>query len=204
MDQQTLMKLVETTHHTRHRINRALRDIDRRALNAMILVKRHGNALAGYGVIASAFRDQAARMQEQAEKLQQRVTPLVEAFMQWLKHAQYIQLVDAMFKKNNPAEAGRLKANLAEWQKTIEEEQRRIQIILHRLLDDVARFEEAVSEQEYVVTNGRIEAALAEGTGAPLTRVSREMGAAVREVRETIEQWKTTLEEFSHESRADL
>ena len=203
MNPQTLMKLVENTHHTRHRVNRALRDIDRRALNAMVLVKRHGNALAGYGVIATAFRDHAARMQVDARRLQQRVAPLVSAFMRVMKFSQYSQMIRAMLGKTG-LDLGQLKTTEARWRAEIAAEEENIDRILQQLIRDVERFQEAINEQEYVVTNGRIEAALSEGTGAPLMRVSREMGAAVAEVREAIDQWKNTLEEFTHESRTGL
>ena len=46
------------------------------------------------------------------------------------------------------------------------------------------RLQEGIAEQEYVVTNGRIEAALSERSGAPLMRVSHEMGVAVATVRD--------------------
>ncbi|APZ43011.1 hypothetical protein BW247_07830 [Acidihalobacter ferrooxydans] len=203
MNLQSLMTLVENTHHTRHRVNRALRDIDRRALNAMVLVKRHGNALAGYGVIAGAFRDQAAKMQTDAQRLQQAVAPLVEASMRVMQYRLYGDMVGSMLGKTNRS-MGQLAETQALWQQQIKSAEKHMARILVQLLKDVERFQEAIAEQEYVVTNGRIEAALSENTGAPLTRVSREMGQAVGEVRETIDQWKNTLEEFTHESRTGL
>ena len=49
---------------TRRTIEHSLHEIDRRALNAMVLVKRHGNKLASYGVVAQAFREQAVHLKE--------------------------------------------------------------------------------------------------------------------------------------------
>ncbi len=63
-----------------------------------------------------------------------------------------------------------------------------------------AMVQEQIAEQEYIVTNGRIEAALSEGTGAPLMRVSRDMGSAVTIVREAIGSYRYRLEELLHES----
>jgi hypothetical protein len=75
MDIQRIMSIMDASYHTRRTIERALHEIDRRALNAMVLVKRHGNKLAGYGVVAQAFREQAAHLKEAASPLQHSIAP---------------------------------------------------------------------------------------------------------------------------------
>ncbi|HEY3705144.1 MAG TPA: hypothetical protein VGL22_08800 [Terracidiphilus sp.] len=52
------------------------------------------------------------------------------------------------------------------------------------------------------MTNGRIEAALSDTGGAPLMRVSHEMGLAVSKVRDAIWDYRGELEEVLHESNA--
>ena len=69
MDVKQIMHIVESSYRARHIMDTALREIDRRALNAMVLVKRHGKALAGYGVIAQSFREQAARLKRAASMM---------------------------------------------------------------------------------------------------------------------------------------
>ena len=76
--------------------------------------------------------------------------------------------------------------------------------ILRHLVETVARLQEGIAEQEYVVTNGRIEAALSEQSGAPLMRVSHEMGLAVAKVRDAIWKYRAELEEVLHESSASI
>ena len=56
MEIQRIMRIMDASSGTRRIIERSLHEIDRRALNAMVLVKRHGNKLASYGVVAQAFR----------------------------------------------------------------------------------------------------------------------------------------------------
>jgi len=201
MDPQRVVELIENTHNIQGRVRRSLREIDRRALNAMVLVKRHGDALAGYGVIASAFREQAAKLQVAAESLQHAVEPLVQSTMRLLQIQQYSSNIQTMLRSvGKEIPLGNLPETERQWEATIAEEQSRIQKTLMELLRGLERFQEGIAEQEYIVTNGRIEASLAERSGAPLSRVSREMGSAVAEVREAITQWKRQLEEFAHES----
>ena len=76
--------------------------------------------------------------------------------------------------------------------------------ILRRLVETVMRLQEGIAEQEYVVTNGRIEAALSEQSGAPLMRVSHEMGLAVAKVRDAIWKYRNELEEILHESSTGI
>ena len=64
MDIQRIMQIMDASSRTRRIIERSLHEIDRRALNAMVLVKRHGNKLASYGVVAQAFREQAVQSEK--------------------------------------------------------------------------------------------------------------------------------------------
>ena len=75
---------------------------------------------------------------------------------------------------------------------------------MRRLVQTVVRLQEGIAEQEYVVTNGRIEAALSERSGAPLMRVSHEMGVAVATVRDAIWEYRNQLEEVLHESSTGI
>ncbi|MGC8468227.1 MAG: hypothetical protein ACP5M3_08470, partial [Acidithiobacillus sp.] len=86
------------------------------------------------------------------------------------------------------------------WAQTIAAEEAEALIILRQLIKTVEKLQEGIAEQEYVVTNGRIEAALSEDTGAPLMRVSRDMGNAVGIVRDAIRSYRNQLEEILHES----
>jgi hypothetical protein len=90
------------------------------------------------------------------------------------------------------------------WQHNIQAEEAEGVVILRRLVETVARLQEGIAEQEYVVTNGRIEAALSEQSGAPLMRVSHEMGLAVAKVRDAIWKYRGELEEVLHESSASI
>jgi hypothetical protein len=205
MDPQRITQLIENTHEIQGRVRRSLREIDRRALNAMVLVKRHGDVLAGYGVIASAFREQAAKLQVAAETLQHGVEPLIQSSMRLLQIQQYSHSIQTMLRSvGERISLGALPETERRWEADIAKEQVRIAQIIVDLLRNLERFQEGIAEQEYVVTNGRIEAALVERSGVPLSRVSREMGSAVTEVRKAIAEWKQQLEEFAHESSTDL
>jgi hypothetical protein len=227
MDTQRIMKLMDASYRTRRTIEHSLHEIDRRALNAMVLVKRHGNKLAGYGVVAQAFREQAAHLKEAAEPLQQSIAPLVRAHMRILQHSRYAELFQRIERGirsksngngyghgngNGGGSAYRIHAdspaNLVlgrsqrSWEQTIAAEEAEAAVILRQLVQTVIRLQEGIAEQEYVVTNGRIEAALSEQSGAPLMRVSQEMGLAVATVRDAIWEYRSELEEVLHESSA--
>src|ERR1700756_4002412 len=92
MDIQRVMAIMDASHQTRRTIERSLREIDRRALNAMVLVKRHGNKLASYGVVAQAFREQALLLKHAAQPLQQAIAPLVRVHMRILQQAQFSEM----------------------------------------------------------------------------------------------------------------
>ncbi|MEY2341140.1 hypothetical protein AB4090_03400 [Acidithiobacillus sp. IBUN Pt1247-S3] len=200
---QQIMDVVDASFRARQDIDRALREIDRRALNAMVLVKKHGNALAGYGVVAQAFRERAAMLRESASHLQENIAPLIGSQMRILQQQRLIQNFDHMMQssredlhKQCPAFATTRQA----WGKVIATEQETARRILRQLLEKVRTLQEGVEEQEYVVTSGRIEAALVEASGVPLMRVSRDMGEAVQIVARAIRDYRQQLERLQDES----
>ncbi len=206
MNIQHIMGVVDASFKARQSIEKALREIDRRALNAMVLVKRHGNALAGYGVVAQAFRERAAILKESAAHLQESIAPLIEAYMRILQHQRFAHSYEAMLSEGPPQ--GKACPSLIntqkKWQKIMVEEEAEAGKVLEQLLEMVQHLQEGIEEQEYVVTNGRIEAALAENIGAPLMRVSRDMGEAVRTVALAIRSYRHQLESLEHESSTRL
>ena len=206
MDIQRIMQVVDASFAARQSIEKSLREIDRRALNAMVLVKRHGNALAGYGVVAQAFRERAASLKESASHLQETIAPLIQAHMRILQHQRFVTSFDTMIQAmaRRGQDCALLKNTQAQSQKFITQEETEAREILLRLLATVDALQEGIEEQEYVVTNGRIEAALAEGTGAPLMRVSRDMGEAVRTVSNAIRTYRHQLESLEHESSTHI
>lgn len=206
MDIRRIMTIMDASHLTRRTIENSLREIDRRALNAMVLVKRHGNTLASYGVIARAFRDHAVLLKEAAAPLQQSIAPLVRVHMRILQNRQFsrmFQLAEDAARGRAPAMAF-LSNSAANGQRNPAADEQEGLAILHQLIQTVIRLQEGIAEQEYVVTNGRIEAALSERSGAPLMRVSHEMGLAVAKVRNAIWNYRGKLEEVLHESRTGV
>lgn len=202
MDMRRIMKIMDASYRTRRTIEKSLHEIDRRALNAMVLVKRHGTKLAGYGVIAEAFRDQASSLKESARPLQQAIDPLVRAHMRILQHRRFREMqlrTNQAMRSNGSGEAFSCRAEDT-WDKAITAAEADALKVLRRLVGTVIRLQEGITEQEYVVTNGRIEAALSESSGAPLMRVSHEMGVAVAKVRDAIWEYRGELEEVLNES----
>lgn len=206
MDIDRIMKIMDVSHLTRRTIERSLREIDRRALNAMVLVKRHGNKLASYGVVAQAFREQAVLLKHAATPLQQSIAPLVRVQMRVLQQGQFSEMFKraAQVTHGKSGAVGFLHSSEGNWQRNIAADEEEGLSILGQLIETVIRLQEGITEQEYVVTNGRIEAALSERTGAPLMRVSHEMGLAVAKVRDAIWKYRGELEEVLHESRASI
>ncbi len=206
MDVQCIMKIMDASFRTRRIIEHSLHEIDRRALNAMVLVKRHGNKLASYGVVAQAFREQAGHLKEAASPLQQSIAPLVRVHMRILQHRGYADMFRRATQSLGKADSARafLRQSEGNWQRDIDAEDAQGLTILRRLVETVVRLQEGIAEQEYVVTNGRIEAALSEQSGAPLMRVSHEMGLAVAKVRDAIWKYRGELEEVMHESSSGI
>ncbi len=206
MDIHRIMQIMDASSRTRRTIERSLHEIDRRALNAMVLVKRHGNSLASYGVVAQAFREQAMHLKDAAAPLQQSIAPLVRVQLSILQHARLKEVFHrvAELMKGNARSSAFLSQSERNWQRNIELEEAEGVVSLRQLLKTVTRLQEGIAEQEYVVTNGRIEAALSEQRGAPLMRVSHEMGIAVAKVRDAIWKYRSELEEVLHESSTGI
>ncbi len=202
MKMDAVLQLVDASFQAQRDMEKSLRDIDRRALNAMILVKRHGKALAGYGVVAQAFRERAARLREAAARLQADIAPLIEVQMRILQHGRLQDSILEMERRLGirGTRCASLSDSRKAWTERILGEEEQAHLILRRLLATVEKLLEGIEEQEYVVTNGRIEAALVEAVGAPLMRVSRDMGEAVAAVADAIRRYKTQLENLSYES----
>ncbi|MGA9584926.1 MAG: hypothetical protein WBQ95_06325 [Terracidiphilus sp.] len=201
MEIKNMMEIMDLSFLTRRTIEHSLHEIDRRALNAMVLVKRHGKKLAGYGVVAQAFREQAAHLKEAASPLQRSIAPLVRAQMRILQHRRHAELfcrAEQTLGAGNACPLQLGKGSL--WQEIIATEEAEALNILRALIRTVTQLQEGILEQEYVVTIGRIEAALSEASGAPLMRVSQEMGVAVATVRDAIWRYRNHLEEVLHES----
>jgi len=206
MDIQRVLQIMDASSRTRRTIESSLHEIDRRALNAMVLVKRHGNKLASYGVVAQAFREQAVQLKNAAAPLQQAVAPLVRVQLRVLQHARFDEIrrrTKELMRRDG--RSGALLAHLeANWERNVHVEETEGTTILRQLVEAVTRLQEGITEQEYVVTNGRIEAALSELSGAPLMRVSHEMGLAVAKVRDAIWKYRAELEEVLNESSASI
>jgi len=202
MEIKNMMEIMDLSYQTRRTIEHSLHEIDRRALNAMVLVKRHGKKLAGYGVVAQAFREQAARLKEAASPLERSIAPLVRAQMRVLQHRRNAELFLRTEQTLGREKTCALfcRGGGGSWQKVIATEEAEALNILRALIQTVIWLQEGILEQEYVVTIGRIEAALSEASGAPLMRVSQEMGVAVGTVREAIWKYRNHLEEVLHES----
>ncbi|MBU2829189.1 hypothetical protein [Acidithiobacillus ferriphilus] len=206
MNIQRIMMIVDASYHTRRTIEHSLREIDRRALNAMVLVKRHGKALAGYGVVAQAFRERAANLKEAASHLQESIAPLIQAHMCILQHRSYADLFHRKMQEMYHYDiiCPTFVRTEKTWERVIIAEEAVALTILRQLIKNVEKLQEGIAEQEYVVIIGRIEAALSEGTGAPLMRVSRDMGMAVATVRDAIWKYHNQLEEILHESNIGI
>jgi len=204
MDIQRTMRIMDASSRTRRTIEHSLHEIDRRALNAMVLVKRHGNKLASYGVVAQAFREQAVHLKNAAAPLQQSIAPLVRVQLRILQHGRLTQMFrrTAGLIAENKRSSTCLTRSETAWQQQIEADKAEGVVILRALVETVTRLQQGIAEQEYVVTNGRIEAALSEQSGAPLMRVSHEMGLAVAKVKDAIWGYRAELEEVLHESCA--
>ncbi|MBU2766748.1 hypothetical protein HAP94_11200 [Acidithiobacillus ferrivorans] len=204
MDMEQTMRLVDASHQMDKTMASGLREIDRRALNALVLVKRHGNVLAGYGVVAQAFRERAATLKASAKEMQQFVGPLIQTQMRILQHERLAESFARMAKLTGQESCPSLASARDNWKKVVANENGEAQSLLRQLLQAVDVIQVGIAEQEYVVVNGRIEAALSEGAGAPLMRVSRDMGAAVDVVNQAIRQYRSQLEESLSESIAGL
>jgi hypothetical protein len=204
MDMERMMRLVDASHQMDITLTFALREIDRRALNALVLVKRHGNALAGYGVVAQAFRERAASLKDAAKEMQRFVAPLIQMQMRVLQHDRLAESFGRMIALMGEKSCPSLARTRDDWRHIIAREEAETSGVLQQLLHAVEVIQAGIAEQEYVVVNGRIEAALSEGTGAPLMRVSQDMGAAVEIVSQAVHKYRIQLEENLDESSARI
>lgn len=200
MDDQSLQTLrrdfiavADATYAFQGALKRRLREIDRKALNAQVLVKRHGKELAGYGVVAQAFREGAQAMQTAAEQVQKLINPLMLHFMETLRDVQQIESLRSIHSIANeqcPALAERMRRH-AEMQDRHAAGSRRAGLALNSALD---RFQSVIAELDYVVVNGRIEAALKGAVNAPLAQVSLEMDRSVSGVQELLRAYREQIE----------
>ena len=185
--------VADLTFSFQGQLRRYLREIDRKALNAQVLVKRHGKDLAGYGVVAQSFREGAQQLQSAADEMQQAIHPLMLGFMQTLLDSYRIDKL-----KHLPETARQLAPGL---QRAIEEHQTQLENRAEqgrrastRLRQALARFESVVAELEYVVVNGRIEAALKGDARGALAQVSSDMDKAVVQVRNLLRTYTDHIE----------
>ncbi len=185
--------VADVTFSFQGQLRRYLREIDRKALNAQVLVKRHGKDLAGYGVVAQSFREGAQQLQTAADEMQQAIHPLMLGFMQTLLDSYRIDKLEHL-----PETARQLAPGL---QRAIEERQMQLETRTEqgrrastRLRQALARFESVVAELEYVVVNGRIEAALKGDARAALAQVSSDMDKAVVQVRNLLRTYTDQIE----------
>ena len=200
MDDQSLQTLrldfiavADATYAFQGALKRRLREIDRKALNAQVLVKRHGKELAGYGVVAQAFREGAQAMQTAAEHVQKLINPLMLHFMETLRDVQQmdsLRTIQNVAKTHCPSLAERMRQH-AEMQERHIARSRRAGLALNTALD---RFQSVIAELDYVVVNGRIEAALKGAVNAPLAQVSLEMDRSVSGVQELLRAYREQIE----------
>lgn len=190
---ESFLGVADATFAFQGQLQRRLREIDRKALNAQVLVKRHGKELAGYGVVAQSFREGAQQLQDAAAVVQKAIHPLMLGFMQTLRDSSHIDklrnLPEAV-RSHAPALEGALQRHRAELDARGEQSR----LAGARLRQALARFENVVAELEYVVVNGRIEAALKGDARAQLAQVSADMDNAVSQVRELLRQYVEHIE----------
>ncbi len=185
--------VADATFAFQGQLQRRLREIDRKALNAQVLVKRHGKVLAGYGVVAQSFREGAQQLQVAATDVQHAIQPLMLGFMQTLRDTQQIEklsvLPDAVRQK-----ASGLERALEQHQRQLLARNEQSRRAGTRLRQALVRFESVVAELEYVVVNGRIEAALKGDGRAALAQVSSDMDNAVVQVRDLLRTYAEHIE----------
>lgn len=185
--------VADATYAFQGALKRRLREIDRKALNAQVLVKRHGKELAGYGVVAQAFREGAQAMQTSADQVQKLINPLMLHFMETLRDVQQmnsLRNIQNAATAHCPSLAERVR-QYTELQDRHASGGRRAGLALNTALD---RFQAVIAELDYVVVNGRIEAALKGAVNAPLAQVSLEMDRSVSGVQELLRTYREQIE----------
>jgi len=185
--------VADATYAFQGALKKRLREIDRKALNAQVLVKRHGKELAGYGVVAQAFREGAQAMQTSADQVQKLINPLMLHFMETLRDVQQMESLRHIQNAATaycPALAERLRLH-ADMHDRHAAGSRRAGLALNTALD---RFQAVIAELDYVVVNGRIEAALKGAVNAPLSQVSLEMDRSVTGVQDLLRTYREQIE----------
>ncbi len=200
MDNQSLdtlrrdfIAVADATYAFQGALKKRLREIDRKALNAQVLVKRHGKELAGYGVVAQAFREGAQAMQTSAEQVQKLINPLMLHFMETLRDVQQMESLRHIHNAATahcPSLAERMRQH-ADMHDRHAAGSRRAGLALNTALD---RFQSVIAELDYVVVNGRIEAALKGAINAPLAQVSLEMDRSVTGVQDLLRTYREQIE----------
>ncbi|WP_031405029.1 hypothetical protein [Thiomonas sp. FB-Cd] len=185
--------VADATFTFQRQLQRRLREIDRKALNAQVLVKRHGKGLAGYGVVAQSFREGAQQLQGAATALQGAIQPLILAFMQTLRDTHQLDKLNALPDSVRKAAQG-LQGTLPEYEKKLASHHDQSRRASSKMRQALARFESVVAELEYVVVNGRIEAALKGDGHASLAQVSSDMDNAVVQVRDLLRAYAEQIE----------
>lgn len=178
----SLLGMADASFAFQMQLRQRLREIDRKALNAQLLVKRHGRGLAGYGVVAQSFRDGAQQLQHAAARVREAIQPLIVAFMQSLRDgAQFDKLrrlPEAVHRRLPQLEAMQRERGASH-----DAQRRRACARLRRAL---SQLEGVVGELEYVAVNASIEAALHGAMQAQLAQVSQDMRRAVVQLREQL------------------
>ncbi|WP_018915047.1 hypothetical protein [Thiomonas sp. FB-6] len=189
----SFLGVADATFAFQGQLQRRLREIDRKALNAQVLVKRHGKELAGYGVVAQSFREGAQQLQDAAANVQRAIHPLMLGFMQTLRdtaHVDKLQTLPVQLRSHAPTLEQTIREHRADFELRAEQSRH----AGTRLRQALSRFENVVSELEYVVVNGRIEAALKGDARAQLAQVSSDMDNAVAQVRDLLRQYVEHIE----------
>lgn len=184
--------VADATFAFQGQLQRRLREIDRKALNAQVLVKRHGKELAGYGVIAQSFREGARQLQDAGTQVQKAIYPLMLVFMQALRDSTQLQkilILPEALRRQMPS----LAATVESRRTAQAEESMRAGAQLRRALDG---FRSIVAELEYVVVNANIEAALKGGARVQLAQVSADMKNAVAQVGDLLRQYVQHIEQI--------
>ncbi len=181
------IQIADATFAFQRELGKRLREIDRKALNAQVLVKRHGTQLAGYGVVAQSFREGAQRMQEAAAEVRGAIQPLMSGFMESLRESQVLEKLAA----RRVREDRQASAQHGPQRTSHVEQMRRAGM---RLRQALGRFDSVVAELEYVVVNGRIEASLKGDAQFALAQVSTDMDRAVILVRDMLHNYVEQIE----------
>ena len=184
--------VADATHTFQGLLHRRLREIDRKALNAQVLVKRHGKDLAGYGVVAQSFREGAQQLQAASSEVQQTIHPLMLGFMDALRNAQSLDRLLVLPERIQ--RLPQLQAAIGRGETTLKQNTERSRRSGSRLRKTLEHFENVVAGLEYVVVNGRIEAALKGDARAALAQVSADMDLAVRQVRDLLAKYTQDIE----------